>query len=463
MKKLLISFLLITLMFAAMGPSLAQAGAYETPFVTSITYQNIGSSATTSLSILFYETPDDTTPIVVGRPNLAAGAGTSVYVGGLSAVPDGFQGSAVMSSDQPLVATLVQIPQNNPAVKARPLSNGFTSGTPVSLVATVLKATTVYSLVSVQNAGSTDTTATVKFYAAGSPTMTTSRSQLLKPGAGFTVDAATVTDLPTPFSGSAVVDTNNNGSLVSSVMELDTGSGVAAKAFEGLGQGSNTFYMPSALCVIGGQVSYYAVQNTSTSATANVTVTYNTGQTQTANIPPNSKASFDTCATLNLVKPFGGSAVITSVGAPIIAIGKVAGAGISTAHVGVSQGSQKLALPYVRWGDGAQYFSQGLQRTFIAIQNVGSGSIASGTILVKFINPDGSIAGTYTHNSALAQYGKFSVNATNAGLTTFGYPNGGGAVIEGPNGSQLAAVARVVSYIASGNEPGEDYNGIPMP
>jgi hypothetical protein len=47
-------------------------------------------------------------------------------------------------------------------------------------------------------------------------------------------------------------------------------------AFEGVAQGSNTIYMPSALCNFGTtlQSTAYAVQNTSTSNSANVTVTY---------------------------------------------------------------------------------------------------------------------------------------------------------------------------------------------
>lgn len=463
MKKILISFILIALVFAAMGPSVAQAGAYETPFITSITYQNIGSSATTSLSILFYETPDDTTPIVIGRPNLNAGAGTSVFVGGLTSVPDGFQGAAVMSSDQPLVATLVQIPQNNPAVKARPLSNGFTSGAASSLVATVLKGSSNNnSILSIQNSGSSSTTATINFYAVGSASPTYTENKLIQAGAGYTMDVAKIAGIPAGFSGSAVVSTSG-GSVVSSVMELEIDTGAGAKAFEGLGAGSNTFYMPSALCNYGGTTTYYAVQNTSSSSNAVVTVTYNNGLTQSTTIVPNSKASFNTCSTAGIAQGFIGSSVITSTGAPIIAIGKVSGSGLATAFVGVSQGAQKLALPYVRWADGGQYYSQGYQRTYIAIQNVGTSTLASNSIVVKFINPDGTIAGTYTYPNSLAQYAKFSVNATNAGLTSFGIQNGGSVLIEGPSGSLLASVARVVSYIATGNEPGEDYNGIVVP
>ena len=51
-----------------------------------------------------------------------------------------FQGTAVMESDQPLAATLVQNPQSA-NVKIAPISNGFSGGTPQTQLATVIKNT----------------------------------------------------------------------------------------------------------------------------------------------------------------------------------------------------------------------------------------------------------------------------------------------------------------------------------
>jgi len=477
--------MVLALVLVALGPGLVQGAAYESNYITSITYQNIGTATTSSLTILFYETPSDTTPIpitcgptVPPAPckTLAAGAGTSVYVGGISGFPAGFQGTAVMSSDQPLAATLVQIPEAT-TVKARPLSNGFSAGTPQSLIATVVKGTVV-SKFAVQNAGTSNTTITVKFYAVGSSTPAHTMTQALVPGAGQYYDLSTIGALGTTFSGSVVVDTaGGTGSIVASSMELETGAGVGAKAFEGVGQGATTFYMPSASCKSNGAgaSTYYAIQNAG-AANTNITVTYRpvgggTSYTQTFNgLTPGGKTSLGTCSVAGIPKGscavgdpcFNGSAVITSSGGvPIIAIGKVNGGGVATAFVGFSTGYTKLALPYVRYADNAG-FTTGKQRTYIAIQNVGA-AIAAGTpILVKYINTDGTVAGTHTYTGGLGQYEKFSSNASLAGLTTFGMGTGGGAIVEGPAGSLLATIARSQTSYAGGL-PGEDYNGIPVP
>jgi hypothetical protein len=468
MKKLFPTLLILVILMASFGAGSAQAGAYETSFVTSITYQNIGTGLAQNVAILFYQSPSDTAPISIARPDLAMGAGTSVYIGSIGGLPTNLQGTAVMVSSQPLAATLVQVP-SSATIKARPLSNGFTAGSPRSLLATYLKDPTINSILSVQNAGGSSTDVTIKFYAVGAASPTHQVTQTLAQGAGFYVDAGTVSQLGTTFSGSVVIDTTGGtGSIVSSAMELDAGSGTGAKAFEGVGQGSPKFYMPSALCVTGGPTTYYAVQNTDTVATAHVTVTYSPGGAhQSADILPGNKASFNTCAASGMATGFGGSAVVESSPAVnIIAIGKVTGGGLATAFNGVAGGATKVALPYVRYASDSGWLGGTLQRTFIAIQNVGTAINPGENITVKYINPDGSVAGTHTWTTGLAQYAKFSSNAKLAGLSEFGYTggiSGGSVVVEAPAGKQLAVVGRVQSYVSGTNQPGEDYNGIPFP
>ena len=166
MKKKIGSIILIlAVAFVSLNVGTAFAGAYDTPFTTAITYQNVGTSETTQLEIWFYDSPEDTVPTIISRPNLAAGAGTSIWIANLD-IPEGFQGTAIMVSDQPLLATLVQVPPSEGTVRSRPLSNGFSSGTEDTLVATVNKnkfgtSTTTFS---VQNVGSSDTEVDITFY-----------------------------------------------------------------------------------------------------------------------------------------------------------------------------------------------------------------------------------------------------------------------------------------------------------
>jgi hypothetical protein len=487
MRRLLNLFLAIAaLLIAAHSaiPVRAQGSAYNTNFITSITYQNVGT-ATANITFTFY--PTSGSPISFNR-TLAANAGASLNVGQASEL-SGFsgQGSAVISSDQPIVATIVQIPQST-SVRNRPLSNGFGSndGSNNVLIATVLKnkfnppQTTKFSI---QNADSTSVDVTLRFFEVGSATPIYTDTFSLNVGTARFFDAGTIGGLGTSFNGSAVIQAS--GKVVATAIEASTNS-PKVSAFEGVAQGSNTIYMPSALCDFGGttqQRTAYAVQNTSTSNSATVTVTYkdltnNTVATQTATIPAGAKQSFLTCDVIS--GSFNGSATITSIGAPIVAIGKVYSGNLSypalgTAFVGASAGASKLAAPYVRWTQTRFDTNPGnRQRAFIAIQNVGTGQ--SGPITVKYYDLNGTLIGTHTlvsigpgqKTNSKPIDATLAAGQTQDKLDEFGYIGGygGSATIECANsGCQIVAVVRIASANSATNPAdivAEDYNGIPI-
>lgn len=473
-RKFLTIFVILVVLMTAVSPNTALAGAYETDFVTSITYQNIGTAATTTLNVLFYDSPTDISPQVVARPNLAANASTSLYIG--SVISSSFEGTAVMAADQPLAATLVQNPPSGSTVKVRPLSTGFSEGGAQTLLATVRKNDlNEHTVFVVQNAGTCTANAAIKFYNT-SATLVHTINQTLEPGAGVHVDTGVVSALGSTFNGSVVVDgtctTSGTPSFVSSAMELGFGSNNFARAFEGSNQGATTVYMPSALCAYGSPASttYYAVQNTSLTTSTNVTVTYSNGKSETKSAGPGAKASFSGCGPVGQPTNWIGSATITSSATPVVAVGKVSNAPgglLSTAFLGFPAGAQKIALPYVRWGNSTHYFSGLTQRTYIAIQNLGAPIPAGTPITIQYVKYDGTVEGIHTITTGVATGGKVNSNPTNAGLTEFGcYSNctvyGGGAVIIGPAGSQLAVVARLTTWTGS-VDVGEDYNGIPYP
>jgi len=474
MKAKMFAFLTILALVAATMslPKNVQAQAYSTRFTTSITYQNVGSGEAT-LQILFYEQPTTTTPIVVSRPNLRPGESASIFIGSLSEIADGFRGSAVIQSDQPLLATLVQIPQGSSTVFVRPLSNGFRQGGPQALIATVLKnmfgSNTIFSI---QNVDTEPNNVTIQFYNTSAQLVHTI-NQTIQPGASYYVDVATVSELGTSFNGSAVVIAkradNTDGKIVGTAMELDI-TGTGAKAFESVAAGARKLYMPSALCnAFGGQSTAFAVQNTSLSTSTSVRVTYYPGGlSATKSIGPGAKASFPACETVS--PGFVGSAIVESTATDIVVIGKAYGAGLSTAFLGEPQGYAKLALPYVRWAPDAYYYNGSRQRTFIAIQNVGANTIPAGSITITYTDPFGH-TGTHTYNQPLDPGAKFNSNASMAGLTWFGMAEppasgfGGGAIINcTAPGCQLIAIARVATYVpSSGIYAAEDYNGMPVP
>jgi hypothetical protein len=475
MKQIRIALVLsILLMLLSVGLASAQTG-YLTQFQTAITYQNISTSDAV-VTFSFYN--EKTASAVVVTRNLPGNAGASLAVGGLTgpeALPANFLGSAIIGSSQPVVATLVQLPQpSGGAVRNRPMSNGFSQGSPQVLLATVLKGVfNTNSKFSIQNASDGAVDITVDFYRVGetSPAYSATESNI-PVGAAKYFDAGQIGSLGATFDGSATVSAKRTGTatdanIVGSVLELQTNN-VGVRAFEGVPNtaAANTVYMATALCGLGGQTTAYAVQNTSASQAAAVTVTYSNGRTQTGNISAGGKQSFNTCQATGMPQGFSGAATITSTGAPIVVIAKVGGANRFTAFLGETSGAAKLALPYVRWSE-TKFDSGQYQRASIAIQNIGTGSVSN--VQVRYLNKLGQQVGVHTIAS-IASGAKANSNAIAAGntleLTEFGNPEanpgggfGGSVIVEGPAGSQLIAVVRIASS-TPGGVVAEDYNGI---
>lgn len=474
MKKFKFVLVLVAALALLASTSVFAGTAYNASFTTSITYQNVGTGSA-DVVFTFYD-ENSGTGIDVNR-TLAAGGGASLAVGTLAEVGSGFNGSVVLSANEPVVATMVQV-SADPDVKNRPLSNGFTSGSSSVLLASVLKAQfNTTSRFAVQNAHNTPVDVTISIYNAAAPSdpPIVVTHDNLPVGAAQYFDAGTLSEITAAsLNGSATITaveagTNTPANIVATVLELSTNAG-AVSSFEGINAGATTVYMATGLCQSFGGTSFYAVQNVG-AADANVTVTYSNGNTAQATIAPGAKSSFNGCtpgdATPNAVG-FSGAATITS-NEPIVAIGKVSGGGLSTAFNGQPAGSERLALPYVRftaanWDNGTQ------QRAFIAIQNVGSGPA---DITVTYVNKNGTVQGTHTFTN-VAVGAKVNTNPNNANVTPaplpeFGNPTGnasagggfGGAVIiQGSAGSELIAVTRIVSNTGGGLQVGEDYNGI---
>ena len=470
MKRIKLAIIMaVTTLIAIAGISYAGT-AINAPLTTSITYQNVGSSSAT-INFAFYP-ENNGTPINVNR-TLAAGAGSSVFVGSLSEIASDFSGSAVLSSDQPIVATLVQV-SGDSDVKNRPLSNGFSSGSSQVLFATLLKNQfNTSSRFSVQNVSSAPVNLTVNIYNASAPSdppiQVTHNN--LPAGAAKYFDMSTLSEITAAsFNGSATVtavlssDGTTPADIVGSAIEAST-TGSSISAFEGVSSGSGTVYMASALCQAFGASSAYAVQNVGGSATT-VTVNYASGQTDSATIQPGAKASFQGCTAL----PAGTStaATIDGGGQDIVVIGKVGGSGNSTAWVGAGSGSEKIALPYVRfttsgWANGSR------QRGYIAIQNIGS-ALNANDVTVTYRDLNGNVVGTH-QLGALATGAKANTYATHpdvsgnaSDLEEFGYVGGfgGSVIIEGPSGSELVAVVRIQSNAGGSGVTGEDATGIPF-
>ena len=486
---MLLALALTAAMALTLMPSAASAApAYSTAFGVSVTYQNVGTGDA-SISFAFY-TENSGTQIPVAAPILKQNASASLSIGSVSAVGSSFKGSAVLSSDQQVIATIVQFDKTG-AVKNRPLSNGFsaTDSSAKQLVATVLKNSGGYSTYfSVQNTEATAINVKVSFFAAGATSATTTATaNNLPSNAAKYFDVKDIPGLPDGFSGSAIVTAklSSNGTTdaktVVTVDELEVAGG-GSKSFEGASTSGANVYMPSAACKApsGSNTvnSAYAIQNADQVNSVTFHVVYKVAgkadvTTPAFTIPAGGKKSMLGCDSL----PAGsnGSAIIQRTGGTgtLVAVGKINGTNgsVTSAFLGTAegQGSAKIALPYVRYSPQAQFSAATRQRANIAIQNIGSTTATN--VKVTYVDKDGVTKGSQTF-ATLAAGAKVSSNASLANALDscgrFGeYDSpgaaacsggvfGGGAIVTADGAAQLAVIVR----IQTGPVAGEDYNGI---
>jgi hypothetical protein len=468
-KKLASLTIIIVVILTAFGINYSPvyAYAYGSNFVSTIHYQNVGS-ATATIEITIYNQNGyeiANAPVTTLEP----GAATSLYAGTIGEL-SGFQGSAVMSSNEPLASVVAQV--GSGAIKNQPLSSGFSEGSPSVLIPTVLKNMFFFtSIFAVQNVDSVAADYDLTF-------VTTTGTQINKtvndvpPYASRLFDMGQVSEVTSSsFNGSVVINavqagTSTPGAIVATSMELQN-TGSNAYAFDGAANTGTTIYMPSAVCKFGpnkNSTTAYAVQNTNASS-VQVTVTYSNGNVDGPHtLAGYAKRSFDGCEAGNPIG-FLGSAVVTATG-NVHAISKVYGGGLYPAHLTFLSGESKVGLPFIRWTE-SQWFSGARQRSYIAIQNIGTSNIPAGQVSITYYDKNGDTVGTHTLGAiAVGSKANSHPQYLGAAGSEFGYysdgSEGGGAIVQGPAGSELAVVVRIQKYIGSGNSVGEDYTGIPI-
>jgi hypothetical protein len=482
-KRVFIILLMLSLLAVLGVSSVSAQSSINQTFTSSVTYYTPSDTGGT-LQINFYAEGSDTAipyPAITLNPHAAG----SIYMGNVSQVGSSFVGSAVLSSDVPVIATVVQI-AGDANEYPRPLYSGFSEGAATFFVPTILRRQFggTSSEIAVQNLESSAIDATLKFFAVGATTPTVNRTYSIAGNSTLVIRAtddakiATGTGtgtLPDGFNGALVIEAT--GKVVASSQELKD-NGRAAYAFEGVASGAQELFMASAICdAFGGQTSFYAIQNTSLTQSTNVTVDFydkagqKVGEAQEV-ITPGGKKSINPCTATPDSAPAGtsGSAVISSDTTDVIAIGKVSNANNSafiTSFVGDVSGATKVAAPYIRWSaDKTKNI-----RSFVAIMNVGSGDATD--IKVHYYDADGSLAATHTVANAsnpLPPLIKVNTNPSTAGALNANGNFGIRDSVTSKNGGSIEVISDqpVVVVVRGSQEPivngagtqfAEDYNG----
>ena len=292
----------------------------ETTWTAGFQVQNLGT-ATAHITITYYEQDGS----VAATQDDTIDPGTSkTYYGATMNVPDGFNGSVVITSDQPIVAIANQLTTD-------PTMAGSYTGLPrgettVNLPLVMRNHSGWNTVISVQNAGAADAHVTLAFQPSpGFPGSPDTINDTIPPGAAHRYDQSGQTNLGDEFVGSVVISSDQP--VVAEVNEIETG-GSRLMSYTGfVGPGSATVNIPLVMSQNNGWWTGVQVQNLGTVPT-DITITFHPAPGVTWTPAPETVTNVAPGASANFLQSGGqwtqvfvGSAVVTnSAGQPIAAI-----------------------------------------------------------------------------------------------------------------------------------------------
>lgn len=262
MKRLIKPSIVLALILVVALPIVALAGNI-TSYTSGFQVQNLSSTATTDITITFYK--QDGSVEATTTDTIAASSSKTYYP--LAAVSDGFNGSVVISSNQP-VAAITNVLGNDGAHGASYI--GFSGGaTTVNLPLVMKNNYGIGTWFNVQNTGSSDATVNIAY--AGTACTDTAT---IKPSAAHTFDQSANTCLADGYVGAAQVTSGQN--IVVTVMQVTSDSSglmPSLLAYNGFTTSSTTPVMPLVTSGYYDSGTGIQIQNTGAAST-DVTVTY---------------------------------------------------------------------------------------------------------------------------------------------------------------------------------------------
>jgi hypothetical protein len=293
-------------------------------FSSSIVVQNAGTAAA-NVSIA-YKNAGGTT-IASETRSIPANASVTVDQTATSGLTDGYVGSAVVTSDQP-VAAIFLISASGQLSSAR----GFKSGSPVVYLPVIYNQYFNFNTnVLVQNVGTAPTTVRIEYFnAANGAKVGEETSTAIAPGSSFTFfqfeTGRGPAVVPVNFNGAAVVRSLDGGSVVAVANVQETRQNYL-EAYNGFPAASATS-KTSCAAILKNYFNYntsLTVQNADSAAT-NLTLTYINGAGATVatrtvtNLQPGATYFSYSPSIDELQNGFAGAVVVQSSGAKIVAV-----------------------------------------------------------------------------------------------------------------------------------------------
>jgi hypothetical protein len=284
--KTLRLILALSIAAVALGMWRGSAQAQKFSYISGVQVQNLsGSNASVTLS--FYNTSTGT--LETSTSDTISANSSKTYFGATMPVGSGFNGSLVVSSDQP-VAAISNILGNNGAASASYVGTG--AGSTQLLLPLLMKGNSNNDTwLSIQNTGSADASVSIA-YSSGTNVGPT----IIKPGAAKTFSQASESHSIAVFS--AIV-TSNQPVAATVIQESPS----VMYAYTGFNGGSTNPVMPLINSNNAGTVTGVQIQNAGSQAT-DVTVSYTpslfgTACTETQNIPASQSRTFTLFAFAN--------------------------------------------------------------------------------------------------------------------------------------------------------------------
>jgi hypothetical protein len=341
--------LLLTLMMVFVVPARAQLGDSD---VSQFTVQNI-SGTTVTITVTFIAadgtplTPSDLGGGTSNPFNLADGASKQIYVPNVPGLPDGAYAVVISSTGQVVaMAGLASDASNNHFVGSY---SGFSSGATTAYLAVAnYNYYGWYSMISVQNLGSSAANVTVTISCSNVSTIGTLTAAGIQPNAAHTF--VLKNEVPSGFTsgtvcnGSAKVESTNSQPIVAVNNQNQPAAGNTI-SYGAESSGSSTLYIANLQNGYFGWVSSLNIRKLNAGSTT-VTVDYSDAE-------PNDTCNLtDSAPACNLfiptVHPTTGrfSAKVTSTGGmPLIAVVGSSNGTKSGAVVGVASGTGTVTVP----------------------------------------------------------------------------------------------------------------------
>jgi hypothetical protein len=411
-----------------------------------IQVQNQGTD-TAAIVVTFYDstTGDPVSGSTINETiTVAEGSKTFFPLGTLA---DGFSGSAVISSDQPVVAISNMLLTESGGAQwafGGASYGGFSAGaTTVSLPLIMRENSGFSTWFNVQNTGASDATVNITYSNGATEGPTT-----IKAGAAHTYEQSANTDLPIGFVGSATITSNQP--VVATVVELGLTTVFAYNGFTG---SSENVVMPLVNANNSGFITGIQIQNSGASST-DVTVAYTpstagTACTETKTIAGGESATFalysfslsgdpdpgsDTCV---FGETFIGSAEVSanSASQPLVAIVNQlnlgANKGASYSGFDPANGTDTVAMPLIM-DRNSDYW------TGFAVVNVGT---ASTSVSCSFSNS--------THTESATLDAGEALTALQDGVLADGYV--GSATCTAGSGGSIVGIVNELNNVLSGD------------